>query len=692
MEEDENEDAEYRYGSQEDGMIAMETSNHGQIQHQQISEILRPFSKHLDEHSRISFQSFLPEASALASYMPTLSSSPLMNPVTAKIFCHFVYVLGPRLHGPQNIWSYTIPMLSLSHPPLLHAILALSSLHISKLTKGGDKPSLLHYHIALRRLGKAIASDRHRGHVATLAATLMLAYYETMAAEHDKWSSHIHGAKQLLKEVDFDRVTKRVELADDEEALITEQRPANGASLLHQRRLRRQMIADDQVDDNFKSLLMGSKVKRQNKAKKAHSDRPFTKKELETLRLQSDLFWWYTKMDCFQSLLSGCPLVLDYIHWDQCPPRSRIGTLGTPYGSSDHYFLLLGRLCDFQVRDLARKKAVLAANNGQWIPPPEMNGPPRSQRPHFAPPNYIAPPVQYGMIPTPNGPPRMPSAFGAVPVPSNYPSPPSASEDLHTLTDAALQEWNEIKAAFEALQTSLGPDYDPLPLEYMPVQHTPFGDALYYKSYSIASLQMLYSMALIVLHRCHPDMPPQSMMAASIQSPRTTPHANTIARIVAGLVPTDVTTQINPALGASLIEASMPMFFSAVQFQLPEQRDWAVRKLREIHRLTGWATASRILLGCQRAWEMLAEKGKGPKYERPRMEEEAEMFYEYHNYYVALAKGARDEARVVEEVEGGQGEAMWRWKVSGRRTVDAAGILGERMDAGGVAGLGLEGA
>jgi hypothetical protein len=45
----------------------------------------------------------------------------------------------------------------------------------------------------------------------------MLAYYETMAAEHDKWSSHIHGAKQLLKEIDFDRVTKRVELLDDDE-------------------------------------------------------------------------------------------------------------------------------------------------------------------------------------------------------------------------------------------------------------------------------------------------------------------------------------------------------------------------------------------------------------------------------------------------------------------------------------------
>jgi hypothetical protein len=338
MDDEDEDEGEYRIGAQEDGMIMMETTGPGgqtMSTRQQISHILEPFSRHLDEHSRISFQSFLPDAGILATYHPTLSSSPLMNPVTAKIFCHFVYVLGPSmslferyppnphlaftpgagLHGPQNVWSYTIPILSLSHPPLLHAILALSSLHISKLTKGPNQPSLLHYHIALRRLGKAIASDRHRGHVATLAATLMLAYYETMAAEHDKWSSHIHGAKQLLKEVDFDRVTKRVEMLDEEEANFGQnggdaQYAAQGRpSLLAMRKMRRQLISDD-VDDSLKAYLMGTKNRRGSAQKsKNNAERPFSKKELEHLRLQADMFWWYAKMDCYQSLLSGCPLV-----------------------------------------------------------------------------------------------------------------------------------------------------------------------------------------------------------------------------------------------------------------------------------------------------------------------------------------------------------------------------------------------
>ncbi|KAI5788328.1 hypothetical protein EDC01DRAFT_156031 [Geopyxis carbonaria] len=609
----------------------------------------------------------------------------------------------PWLHGPQNVWSYTIPILSLAHPPLLHAILALSSLHISKLTKGPSHPSLLHYHIALRRLGKAIASDRHRAHVATLAATLMLAYYETMAAEHDKWSSHIHGAKQLLKEVDFDRVTKRVELLDEDEQLAAQnggqgesqspfaapQQPS-GASLLAMRKMRRQMISDD-VDESLKSYLMGTKGRRgasgKGKKKESNAERPFSKKELEHLKLQADMFWWYAKMDCYQSLLSGCSLILDYVHWGQCPPRARIGTLGTTYGSSDHYFLLLGRLCDFQVRDLRRKRAVMKANGGQWIPPPEMGGPPRGHR-RPPPPNGMPPqePMQFGMIPPAAHPPRIPRAFAETGIheeaSQNMDGPLPDDEDLDAATADAELEWAEIEKAFMVLQESLGAEYQPLPIEYMPVHSTPFGPAIYYRTYSIASLQMLYNMAMLVLHRCHPSMPPVAMMATGIQTRVTAPFAVDIARIVAGLVPTDSSTQINPALGASLIEATMPMFFAAVQYAEPEQRDWTVKKLREINRLTGWATASRILLGCQRAWEKAAEMGRAPPYTRPPFEEEAELFNEYYNYHQAV----RNEPK---EAEAGGDGARFLWKMAGRRTVEASGILGERDDVDLGIGMGM---
>ena len=85
MDEEEEEDFEYRVGTQEDGLIAMDTQDMGVTQ-QQITKVLEPFSRNLDERTRIAFTSFLPDVGVMATYTPSLSSSPLMHPVTAKIF------------------------------------------------------------------------------------------------------------------------------------------------------------------------------------------------------------------------------------------------------------------------------------------------------------------------------------------------------------------------------------------------------------------------------------------------------------------------------------------------------------------------------------------------------------------------------------------------------------------------------
>jgi len=445
---------------------------------------------------------------------------------------------------------------------------------------------------------------------------------------------------------------------------------------------------------------------------------------------------------------------LDYVFWSQCPPRARIGTLGTAYGSSDHFFLLLGRLCDFQVRDLKRKKALQKANGGMWIPPPEMGGPPRGMGrgrgrggppPHAGGPGVQGPPMErggpprfpggppsgppggmggppgaggpsgmrgppgggggrgmgpppdqmhFGMIPPPAGPPRLPTAF-AENLSHNFNKPPAAAprddlpseDDLEAATVLAETEWAEIYKAFHVFQESLGHEYQPLPIEYMPVQNTPFGAAIYFRTYSIATLQSLYNMALIILHRCHPSMPAVSMIAAGVAAQKTAKLAIDIARITAGLVPTHPTGQINPALGASLIESSMPLFFAAVQYQDQAQREWVVMKLREIARLTGWATASRVLLGCQRAWEKAAEMGRGPAYTRPPFEEEGELFYEAFNEKMAADTGINS----IQDEEGSEeaGSKRFLWRTAGRRTAGAVGILGEEGEDLGIGGLDL---
>lgn len=286
----------------------------------------------------ISFRSFLPDAQTLSVYYPTPASSPLTDPITARIFCHFVYVLGPSIsiferhppnptmaftHGsqaPKNVWAYTVPMLALGNPPLLHALLALSSLHIAKLTKGPNHSSLLHYHIALRRLGRSIADERKRGHVAVLAATLVLAYYETMAAEHEKWASHLHGARQLLQEIDFEELSRGVESLEDERALNEQYSEPlmRNQRVMMIRAARRQRDAHvvNEEDENLTNYRMGNRpLRKEMRTGKSKAKTTFSTKDLETCQLQSDLFWWYIKMDLYQALLSGDSPMCVFAPW-----------------------------------------------------------------------------------------------------------------------------------------------------------------------------------------------------------------------------------------------------------------------------------------------------------------------------------------------------------------------------------------
>ena len=352
----------------------------------------------------------------------------------------------------------------------------------------------------------------------------------------------------------------------------------------------------------------------------------------------------------------------------------------------------MGRLADFQARDVKRKKAVEKMNGG-WIPPPEFGGgsrgvmgmgrgrgggapppgmgpggfpmggplmggppmgmsmntsgpPPEMRVPGGEPPHMMGgliPQMQrgegpkipdggavmYGMVP--DEPVRLPRAFAGTAGPESITIHPGSSDlptnpdALEGLTAEAEVEWNDIYNAFQVFQDNLGQEYKPMPIEYMPVQSTPFGPTIYYRTYSIATLQSLYYTALIILHRIHPSMPAQIMMAAGVAAPKTAQYAILIARITAGLVPTDPTAQIHPSLGASLIEATIPLFFAGVQYQEKSHRDWIIHKLREINRLSGWASAVRVLLGCLRAWEKMAKMGRGPAYGRPPPEDEADV-------------------------------------------------------------------
>ena len=327
---------------------------------------------------------------------------------------------------------------------------------------------------------------------------------------------------------------------------------------------------------------------------------------------------------------------LDYSRWSNCPPRAPLGQPDAVYGSVDHLMLLLGRIADFAARDRVRKLKQMEANGGQWRPPPGMKMPAP-----LAPPTPVSAtngaPVlapEFPPPPTPSQrPPEMPQFFGMAPpprtnvtmpysympangMPTAQSSPQQEIGDLEAATQAAKEEHGRIRAALFTFQNRLGEAFQPLAPEYQPELDTPFGKALFFRSYDIGCLWAIFHMAMIITIRSHPDMHPAAHAAAAIAAHETAFHANEVGRIVAGIVPGPPDQPLNPTLGATLCESCMPSFFAAIQYQSAAQRHATVMRMYHIAQRTGWGSIELIANGCETSWVKAAAAGRGPPYTR----------------------------------------------------------------------------
>lgn len=632
-----------------------------------------------------SLTTHLNETNILSSYRPTLDSSPLNDPKAAKIFVHFIHSIGPFLSvferhpvdspiplgasvpaAQQGLWTYTLPFQALEHQALLQAMLAISSLHISFLQQTPQTVSLKHYHYALKRVGNAVGLPTRRQQYGTLAATLLLGYYEVVAADHTKWNSHVAGSAQLVREIDY------AGLARDLRA--------------HRRRTRGHLIQADwwlansphavsgddpfaeketSIDQDFIGTIFGRAINYdeygqvENGSSQSYQ-KHFTQKDIENFRIQCDLYWWYCKQDTIQSIISGNQLLLvlhiqlfmsnmltiltsmPYYRWAQCPPRAGMGRLDAVYGSADHLWLLLGRLTDFGYRDRKRKLKAAKVSGIDWKPntgffkfmarfagsSTRMRGPPgpaqNTRVPYPSPPSgsNSSPkegiPSMYGMIP-PRGPVQLPLAFqDNAPHPKSSPSQGDDDGDEGITYGDAEDEWERILAAFDAFAYALGRDFMSLP-DVTPPTFTPFGQALQYRTQQIAVLWGFYYTGRILLLRLHPSMPPAMMVAAGVAAPATATYAQTIGKIAANVYDPQLLTigaeSLNPTQGCYMTEMTVPVFFSAVQYTDPGQREWTVVNLRNVSRLTGWKSSDAIASGCERAWVIAGKQGRGPPYQ-----------------------------------------------------------------------------
>lgn len=279
------------------------------------------------------FDTFIYEG-ILDTYRPEQAANPLRNSATARVFAHFITATGPvltifvrqtrvssNLHndGPlplnqQGLWTYIMPMAALHHQGLLQAILAISSLHIAKLQHVSETPSWKHYGYALKWIHRAVRNPRKRQSTAILAATLLLGYYEILAANHTNWNTHLAGAKQLVVETDFVSATTEFRRMKAEKAARDRQNSyyADMPPLVYNSHPQDNLL--DQVPDIDGTVVgifagrslnydeHGQVLNRQSRGSSFQLDIV----DYETLK---DLFWWYCKQDVYQSIISGNALL-----------------------------------------------------------------------------------------------------------------------------------------------------------------------------------------------------------------------------------------------------------------------------------------------------------------------------------------------------------------------------------------------
>jgi hypothetical protein len=290
--------------------------------------------EHSSELSMRRYDTFI-YAGIMDHYRAEWVANPLRNPKTARVFAHFIFATGPTLsiferkprnasamftetpvpNFQQGLWTYILPMMALNHQGLLHAMLALASLHIAKLQNTSVTPSYKHYAYALKRIHHCVGNRKKRHMPTTIAATLLLGFYEVMTADHLKWSSHLAGAKQLIIEIDFQGMTKEYRRIKAENAAQEQHTMFEDSETALQERNPNRTFKDlsPAIDEGLVSTLIGRKL-RYDEYGRVIEDAPRQKTSGEAIppsldtgkyELYQDLFWWYARQDTYQAIISG---------------------------------------------------------------------------------------------------------------------------------------------------------------------------------------------------------------------------------------------------------------------------------------------------------------------------------------------------------------------------------------------------
>lgn len=268
------------------------------------------------------------------NYRPERTANPLRNPWTRLLFEYFVKSTGPGLSVFQSrtttstqhhswpflhtyragLWTDMMPKLAIQDQGLLQAMLAMSTMELAHKHGHYDTYSAKHYIWATRRINRALNERTNRCSTTLLAATLLLAFYEIMTAEHTRWSTHLVGARQLILENDYPKMSRQLLKVTQLQFTRHAQTTANFQNVL----------GKSQSNHNWSGWSTSSVLNMPLIAQLAggapgyavtgdlgqptQEARP-SQQEIATFMQYQDLFWWYARQDMIHSLISGAGLL-----------------------------------------------------------------------------------------------------------------------------------------------------------------------------------------------------------------------------------------------------------------------------------------------------------------------------------------------------------------------------------------------
>lgn len=183
---------------------------------------------------------------------------------------------------------------------------------MAELAGGSPNAAFLHSSRCITRMSKTYQSAERRAQPATLAATLLLAFYQVWISNHNEWCTHMMGARQIIRETPFLQISRKVWATHRQRhqqwAELQSQNPF--VAFMPQNGHTGHELAE--VDLDLVRSLTGKPVyfvEGMGSSSWQSKSRNCTERDLENYEHLADLYWWFCKMDVYQAILGGSKLM-----------------------------------------------------------------------------------------------------------------------------------------------------------------------------------------------------------------------------------------------------------------------------------------------------------------------------------------------------------------------------------------------